>query len=138
MQSLRSPLAMYADSRSGQMKHHISRHIQYARDEHAKRISARAYLRARGKAVDPSAVRDLVMRDKRRRDRFARSTECAGMREIRDALEKGTEVGGLSRRRRGVRRLIGCDSTEAVPVLAAVRCLRRGVRRRAGRPAGVE
>lgn len=75
-----------------QMKRHILRHIVYARDEHAKKLTAHAYLRAGKTVVDPSAVRELVQRDKCRNDRFARSSECIGMREVREALDAGTEV----------------------------------------------
>ena len=46
--------------------------------------------------MDPSTVRELVRRDKSRSERFERVGEHVGAREIRNALEAGTEVSRLS------------------------------------------
>ncbi|VDC04245.1 unnamed protein product [Peniophora sp. CBMAI 1063] len=74
-----------------EMKRNMLRHIIYARDDHAKKLTARTYLRARKLAVDPPAVRALVQRDRSRTDRLARAGECSGARDIKEALDAGTE-----------------------------------------------
>ncbi|KZV72484.1 hypothetical protein PENSPDRAFT_683710 [Peniophora sp. CONT] len=55
-----------------EMKHHICRRIEYARDENASKVCARAYLRGKGAEVDPPAVRNLLRRDVTRYDRHIR------------------------------------------------------------------
>ncbi|VDC04249.1 unnamed protein product [Peniophora sp. CBMAI 1063] len=52
------------------MKNHICRRIEYARDDHASKLCARVYLRGKREVVDPPAVRSLLRHDRCREDRL--------------------------------------------------------------------